>query len=89
MEIEQIKQGIILTFGLAFQLSYDIDFLNDELKKMKDDLSSYEAMGILDGNPLYFKKVEDKKSRVKRLIALLNLINTLIETNDKIIKDKP
>jgi hypothetical protein len=87
-EIEEIKNTIILMFSIVYKLSLNIDFLNNELEKMKGALSSYEAIGILDRNPLYFKNVEDKKARVKRLKSLIDLINTLIETNDKIIRNE-
>jgi hypothetical protein len=86
--IEKLKQNITELFQIASRMIFDIAFLKDELKKMQDNLSNYEAIGILDGNPLYFEKLEDKRARVERLKAIVNFIDILIKTDDKIMKEE-
>lgn len=44
------------------------------------NVREYEAIGILDGNPTYFKKLDGMRARERRARAILHLIQVSRET---------
>lgn len=89
-EAEKLKesQDMIITDALLKSLVQIIQLMNyDVLKReehrMSDNISKYEAIGIIDGLA-YFEKLKNMRAIYTRLCAVNNLIQTFYDTNKNI-----
>ncbi len=64
---------------------FDYEIGIEVVNVMRREVGNYEAIGILDG-AAYFGKLKDRKARLARLEALLNLIKVSKETEKNILK---
>jgi protein-tyrosine phosphatase len=62
----------------------DLERLKTFKLDFENNLSQYEAIGIIDGHD-YFKKLGNMKARYERLKAIINLIETFYSTQEDII----
>jgi len=75
-----IKMLLVILYNLkAFK-----DQLIDEINNLKKEKGRYDAIGILDGNPTYFKKVAEIEARIMRTEALVKIIDTWEDTKKAI-----
>ena len=61
----------------------DRDLLLKEEQVMSRKISEYEAIGIIDGLK-YYEKLRKMRALYTRLCAVNNLIQTFLDTNEKI-----
>lgn len=85
------KEAIITTASqietlFRFTNSMDIDLLKGAKANLADSISSYEAIGILDGSN-YFTKLEKYRAKLSRLDILIKFIEILRETNKVLTKE--
>lgn len=91
MEITQEQADNLA--GQITAISFVIAGMDDEalaacIEVQKKDIATYEAIGILDGNPRYFQKLADKKARNARAEALLAFIRVSKETSKDILREE-
>jgi len=82
---EQLKTQISIMIRLAN--ACDLEMLQDIEKEYKNEVSRYEAIGILDGNPNYYKRLESREAYYKRIKAITNLVEVLHETDKQTIRE--
>jgi hypothetical protein len=73
----ELAEQIITLSTLA--ISMNIDRLKEFQEDYKNEISQYEAIGIIDGHE-YFNKLNKMQARYKRLVALISFITVSIET---------
>jgi len=78
----ELAEQLKLLFGFISTLN--VDRLKEFKQELENQVSNYEAIGILDGHN-YFRKLDDMQARHKRIISLINLIDIFKETQNKII----
>ena len=81
---KNLLSSIALTGSIA--LSLDLQALDDAAARLRADVSRYEAIGILDG-AWFIPRLDDKRARLERLEALVNLVRVAYETAPRILRE--
>lgn len=81
---EALASGISLMS--ACMITINEDDLAEAIETFKAEEAEYKAIGILDGNPTYFRKLADLRARIRRAEAILNLKRVSRETQEDIFE---
>ena len=86
MKEKDKQQTVQITMIMKMTNACDLQFLKEVKKLYEKDYSQYEAIGIIDGNPLYYQTLKYKEALLKRITALTELVATIRKTNKTIIQ---
>jgi hypothetical protein len=91
--VDSISEGELLGNQVQLLLTIvgaiNLEVAIKDLADLTHELRVYEAVGIMDGNPTYFNRLEQKRARVERLQAIIRLVDVAHKTNKHFDKETP
>jgi len=81
-EVEADKMKTLFIFAMHM----DVEMLKSTRTHLKESISSYEAIGIMDGSA-YTIKLEQYRAKLARLDIIIRFVEVLRDTNEILEKD--
>ena len=85
-QIQDVSNDIKIIFNVLSTIKGNLGLFKKVLASMEEETSAYEAFGITDLND-FFKKDKRNRAEVKRLKAIVSLLEVIIETEEVFVEN--